>query len=195
MDKDKPLTPFEKFAARRIAEFPTLYSCADDVIARSILSPMGDCSWESGVLKQPNQHYNSKSEKYTQYPLQIPLAAARDMLNKTKWPSFSFETGGGRAPISNIPKDIDKSYLEAISHFLWKWGRYTLEQWQLVARVKCLMYYQTENNPHAGQPQRDIDDYERFMSFVPKWEAAIREIEYFQRHGEVDARTFQGADI
>lgn len=188
-----PTNAFKLFAARRIAEFPTLYVCPDDVIASNILGSQGDCYWFGGILKQPNYH-QTKSKRWVKYPMRMPLKTAAEM-HANKFPSFAFNTGSGNAPISKLPNDCDKSYLEAISHFLWKWGRITKEQWELVARVKCIMYYGMESNPNAGEPSRTIEDYERFLSFVPKWEAAIRQVEYFQQHGKIDARTFQAIDI
>ncbi len=191
---DEKPTLFDNFAARRIAEFPTLYSGKDDVISECILGSQGDCSWKNGVLVQPNQHFNKKTEKWTQYPLRMPLATANEF-HQYKIPSIGWDIGSARAPISNLPDDADESYLEAIDMFLFRWGRLDETGWKTLAEAHCLIVWQCNPNVHAGEPQRKLDDFLRFMKLVPKWRAAIREIEYFQQHGQVDPKTFQGIDI
>ena len=191
--ENKPLTAFDKFVARRIAEFPTLYKCATDVITNCILGSRGDCFWKDGVLVQPNQHWNGKHQ--TQYPLRMPLKTAAEM-HSYKAPRFSYDTGSNaRAPIENIPRNAAKSFLDEIDSFLYKWGRFGRDEWQAISTAYCITMWGVAVNKHASEPERSMDGYERFMKAAPKWRATIREIEHFQEHGEIDIRTFQAENI
>jgi hypothetical protein len=190
-EKSKKLTPFEKFAARQIAEFPTLYRCSSDVICRCILDSQGECYWDKGVLKQSDQNFNTKTKAYERYPLRMPLKTAAE-LHQYKLPSVSWSIGGAQAPISKLPTNADKSYLEAISTFLFIWSKLTEEDWAILSTAYCLTMYQRQENQNAP---KKLPDYLRFMRFIPKWTAQIRAVQYFQMNGEVDPRTFQGIDI
>lgn len=192
MKEKKPLSAFEQFAARRIAEFPTLYSDRSDVISNCILGSQGECYWKDGVLCQPNQNYSKG--KWTKYPLRMPLSTAAEFHQYTA-PKIGYDIGNARSPISNLPKDTDKSFLQEIDLFLMRWERLGEAEWKTLATAHCLLVWQIPSNPNAAEPQRTLDNYLNFMRRIPSWRAAIREIEHFQRYGEIDPRTFQGADI
>ena len=192
---DKPLTPFEEFVVRRIAEFPSLYHSKNDVISQCILGSQGDCRWENGVLVQPDQHYDPKTKEWTQYPLEISLKAAKDM-HAYSWPKLSYDVGrNARAPIENLPNDAEKSYLMEISIFLSSWSELSDEDWEILAKAKCLVLWHRSYNEHAGEPRQTLENFLKFKEMIPKWEAAINEVYYFQRYGHIDPRTFMGADI
>jgi hypothetical protein len=191
--KEKPLTPFDKFAARRIAEFPTLYADKSDVISACILGSQGDCHWKDGVIVQPKQHL-TKGNRWAQYPLRMPLATAAE-LHQYNLPKIPYDIGSVLAPISNLPNNADKSFLEAIDSFLFRWEGLGEAEWKALATAHCLIIWQIPSNVHASEPGRTLDSYLKFMEKIPKWRAAIREVEHFQRYGEIDPRTFQGIDI
>lgn len=184
---------FSAFAAKRIAEFPALYSCKEDVIAECILDSMGDCYWENGVLAVPNQHLR-RDGKWTQYPLRMPLKTANE-LYCYKIPTIGWNMGNAQSPIAKLPKDANASFLEAIDLFLSKWERLGEAEWNALAVAHCIVLYGVAANPHAYEPQRTLKNYLEFMKKIPHWRAMIRAVEHYQEHGEEDPAVFQAAFI
>lgn len=192
--KKEPLTPFEEFVARRVAEFPTLYKGPGDVITNCILGTQGECFWKDGVLHQGDQHWDEKKKKWTQYPKRMSLEVAREF-HSYKMPTIPYNVGHAQAPISQIPKDADKSYLQGIGIFLYVWSELTDEDWQLLAKAKCLIVYQRQSNEAAGEPNRTLENFRKFAKQIPEWRARIHAVEHFQHYGEADPKTYQGLDI
>lgn len=180
--------------ARKIAEFPTLYRCSDDVILGCLICGMGGSFWnEKGVIEQSDKCWNSKTKKWVNYPLQIPLSVAADFINdNTNLISAPHSISG---PINHIPLNADKSWLQAISVFLFRFQKLSLDDWQLLAKAKCLIHYGVIENPHANQPKRTFENYQAFAEKIPFWYAAIREVEYYQHNGKIDPKVYQGMDI
>jgi hypothetical protein len=190
--KDTPPTPFQLFAARRIAEFPTLCKNADDVICNYILDSMGGTKWEGGVIVSEDRNFDPNTKTWGEYPLRMPIETALELLNIAKIPSIPWSIGGARAPISDIPNDAEKSFLDAIDTFLWKWGGLTEKEWSVAAQAYCVKYYGVTSNPNA---EDKLPDYLRFMKGVPEWRAKVKAVKHFQRHGEIDPKTFMGEAI
>lgn len=190
-EETTPPTPFQLFAARRIAEFPTLYKNGDDVIACCIFGNRGDSEWENGVVVTKDLHYNPKTGRYTKYPLRMPIATAIKLLNSYKIPSIAWDTGGARAPINNIPKNADESFLEAIEIFLSTWGRASEEDWKAAAKAYSISISGTIRN----ESERKLSDYLSFAKQIPEWRAKVGKVRHFQQHGEIDPRTFMAEGI
>lgn len=191
---DKPPTIAETFLARRIAEFPTLYPHRDQVIFSSVIGTQGSCYWDkNGCLKQKEQHYNPKTKKYTRYPLQMPMATAYSLLHSFGKPLSMYYNMSG--PINQMPVNIEKSWLEEIDSFLYKWGKFSMDDFKLMATNYCLLQYGCRKNPHAYLPERTITDFKQFHANIPKWKAMVESIRFQKQHGKINQKTYQGSAI
>lgn len=193
-EEKEPPSKFKVWAATRIAEFPTLYHCPEDVISDCILSNRGDCTWKDGVIALGDQHYDKASKKWGPYPLTMPLETALGF-HQYKLPDIPWDFGSARAPISNIPNDADKSFLDAIDMFLFRWEKLKEEDWKTLATAYCLIMYGRASNEHAGEPDRKLTDYLRFMKAIPEYRARIRAVEYFQTYKAPHPDTYIGMHI
>jgi len=193
-EKEEPPSIAKMFMARRIAEFPTLYPCGDQVIFSCVVSTQGRCVWnKKGILEMPEQHYNPKTKKWTKFPLQMPIETAHSLvfsLNKLISPYYDMS-----GPINKMPENIEGSWLLQISIFLNKWGALSMEDFKAIATTDCLLNYGRRENPHAYSPQREIDDFSQFHKKIPSWKATVASIYHQKMTGKVDPKTFQGVGI
>ena len=193
-ENEKIPTVAETFIARRIAEFPTLYRHGDQVIFSCIISTQGSCYWDkNGLLQMDDKHYDPKTKKFTEYPLKMPMKTALSLVHSFgKFMSPYYNMGG---PINNMPVNIHDDWLQEISMFLTKWGRFNMEDFTLLATTYCMLHYGVRENPNAGLPQRTIDDFKQFHKRIPSWKAMVDGIYYQKQYNKIDPQTYQGIDI
>jgi hypothetical protein len=192
--KDEVPSIAKTFIARRIAEFPTLYSHGDQVIFCHLVSNMGSCYWDkNGLLQHGDKHYNPTTKKFTKYPLRMPMETAYGLVasfGKRVHPYYDIS-----GPINNMPANIEESWLEEISHFLYRWSKYSMDDFTMMATMHCMLHYGCKSNPAAGLPGRTINDYALFHKKIPSWQAMVTSIEYQKRFDKVDPKTYMGIDI
>jgi len=195
MDDNKEVPTIAKtFIARRIAEFPTLDRHGDQVIFSYVVSTQGSCYWDkTGILRMDDKFYNPKTKKFTSYPLRMPMETAYSLVHsfgKSISPYYNMD-----GPINKMPVNIEDSWLSEISMFLFRWGKYTMDDFRMMATMHCMLHYGVRENPNAGLPQRTIDDYQKFFNKIPSWKAMVDSIYYQKRYNSIDSRTYQGIDI
>jgi hypothetical protein len=191
---NKKPTVDDLFIARRIAEFPTLYPHGGQVIFSCVISTMGSCYWDkNGLLQQDDQFYNAKTKKFTKYPLKMPMSTALGLVYDIGQSIHPYYNMNG--PINNMPLNIHEDWLTRISCFLTTWGKYTMDDFKLMATHHCLLQYGLRENPNARLQQRRIDDFKQFHKKIPSWKAMVDSIRYQKQYNKIDIRTFQAADI
>jgi len=193
-EKEKPSIA-KLFIARRIAEFPTLYAHGDQVIVSDIIGTQGSCYWDkNGLLIHGDQYYHPKKKKHVKnYPLQMPLKTALELVysgGEVIHPSYNMS-----GPINKMPLNIEASWLDEISTFLFRWGKYSMNDFKDMAIMHCMLHYGCKSNPNAGLPGRTISDFEQLHKKIPSWNAMVTNIEYQKRYNKIDPKTFMGEDI
>ena len=188
------LTPAQLFIARRIAEFPMLYRSSDDVIHDCIILNHGGTYWtDDGMVAIEDQHYNSDTKKFEQYPLRMDIETAHSVAHNSPNiidPYFSYRNSPyGSPPIYNIPDNAEKSFLWEISQFLKKYNNLTEDNIKILCETYFIM---VDNSMQSGTR---FNNFMEFKKRIPSWLAKIEEIEYFQRVGYIDPETFQGMYI
>ena len=193
-DEEKIPTIAQLFIARRIAEFPTLYAHGDEVIYSNIICTQGGCEWnKDGLLVQTDQYYHPKKKKFTKYPLRMPMKTALELVyNHGDFIRPYFSMNG---PINNMPVNIEDSWLQTISIFLTKWGKWSMEDFTDLAKMQCMLYYGVRENLNGGLPSRTIDDFRQFHKKIPSWKAMVDNIYYQKQYNKIDPKVFQGEGI
>jgi hypothetical protein len=182
------------FIARRIAEFPTLYSHGDQVIYNHVIGREGSSYWDkNGILQNGDSYYNPKTKKFTKYPLKISMEVALKMTHSFgKSLSPYYEMSG---PINSMPLNIEDSWLLEIFMFLNKWGKFSIDDFKMMAVMHCMLHYGVKENPNAYLPQRTIDDFTKFHAKIPSWQAEVQRIYHYKQFKRVDPKTYMGIDI
>lgn len=195
--EEKEPNVVETFLATKIAEFPTLYSCGDEVMIRCVFEKMGGSFWnKKGLIEQTDLSWDDKKKKYCRYPLQMPMKTALSLVNSNTSKILSFPYYYSQDnPIDCIPLNANDLWLKEIGHFLFKWGNYSLEQFELLAKAQCLINYGMSQNPHAHEPKRTLKNFEEFLKRVPGWKASIANVKYQMEHGKIKPSLYQALDI
>ncbi len=196
--KDEKPSIAKLWIARRIAEFPTLYPHSDQVIFSSVIGTQGDTYWDdNGLLQQADMCYKGTvngKPKWGQYPLQMPMKTALTLAHnhgKSFHPYYNMS-----GPINKIPVNVEESWLSEISSFLYKWEKFDMDAFRMMATVECMLYYGgLRENPNAGLPNRTISNYEQFHKNIPRWKAIVASVCYQKEYNKVDPKTFQGEGI
>jgi hypothetical protein len=129
----------------------------------------------------------------TKYPLKMPMSTALGLVYDIGQSIHPYYNMNG--PINNMPLNIHEDWLTRISCFLTTWGKYTMDDFKLMATHHCLLQYGLRENPNARLQQRRIDDFKQFHKKIPSWKAMVDSIRYQKQYNKIDIRTFQAADI